>query len=124
MRLLGNILWLLFGGLAIALEYLVSSLALMLTIVGIPFGIKTLKLALIALWPFGTDVVKTESSGGCLSICMNIIWFFIGGLPICITHLFLGALLCITIIGIPFGRQHFKMAGWAIAPFGKDVSLS
>ena len=114
MNFLGNIIWLLFGGLITAVEYLISSLVLMITIIGIPFGIQTLKLSILALWPFGREVRTTDSAGGCLSILMNIIW-------IALTHLFFGILLCITIIGIPFGRQHFKMAGLALTPFEKEI---
>lgn len=121
MNFLGNIIWLLFGGLITAVEYLISSLVLMITIIGIPFGIQTLKLSILALWPFGREVRTTDSAGGCLSILMNIIWIFIGGIWIALTHLFFGILLCITIIGIPFGRQHFKMAGLALTPFGKEI---
>ena len=115
MNFLGNIIWLLFGGLITAVEYLISSLVLMITIIGIPFGIQTLKLS------FGREVRTTDSAGGCLSILMNIIWILIGGIWIALTHLFFGILLCITIIGIPFGRQHFKMAGLALTPFGKEI---
>ena len=121
MNFLGNIIWLLFGGLITAVEYLISSLVLMITIIGIPFGIQTLKLSILALWPFGREVRTTDSAGGCLSILMTIIWIFIGGIWIALTHLFFGILLCITIIGIPFGRQHFKMAGLALTPFGKEI---
>ena len=102
-------------------EYLVASVLLMITIIGIPFGIQTLKLSILALWPFGSQVTDEGNSGGCLSVLMNVIWIFVGGFWICLTHLGFGLLLCITIIGIPFGRQHFKMAALALAPFGKSV---
>lgn len=85
------------------------------------FGLQTLKLAILALWPFGSRVVDEGNSGGCLSLIMNIIWIFVGGFWICLTHLGFGLLLCITIIGIPFGMQHFKMAALALAPFGKSI---
>ena len=120
MKFLGNIIWLICGGLITAIEYLVSSLCMMITIIGIPFGIQTLKLAGLALWPFGSKVIDTGSSG-CLSVIMNIVWIICGGLCICLTHLFFGILLCITIIGIPFGKQHFKMAKLSLTPFGKDI---
>jgi uncharacterized membrane protein YccF (DUF307 family) len=120
MKLLGNIIWLIFGGLLTAIEYVIASLFLMITIIGIPFGFQTLKLAMLALWPFGSKVVDTGSSG-CLSIILNIWWIICGGLCICLTHLLFGILLCITIIGIPFGNQHFKMAKLALTPFGKDI---
>ncbi|GHS98314.1 hypothetical protein FACS189421_06710 [Bacteroidia bacterium] len=122
MKLIGNIIWLVFGGLLISLEYLVSSLLLMITIIGIPFGLQTLKLAALALWPFGSTVKDSGNSGGCLYVIMNVIWIFIGGIWICLSHLGLGLLFCITIIGIPFGLQHFKLAALALTPFGKDIS--
>ena len=100
MKFLGNIIWLLFGGIITSVEYLISSLILMITIIGIPFGLQTLKLAILALWPFGSRVVDEGNSGGCLSLIMNIIWIFVGGFWICLTHLGFGLLLCITIIGI------------------------
>ena len=116
-----NILWLLLGGIFTAVEYVVSSLAMMITIVGIPFGIQTLKLSLLALCPFGKHVESTPQSGGCLTVLMNILWVLIGGIWISLSHLMFGILLCITIVGIPFGRQHFKLAGLALAPFGKRI---
>lgn len=119
MNVLLNLLWFLLGGWLIAAEYLFASLLLMLTIIGIPFGIQTLKLGMVALWPFGQEIKTTASDGGCLSILMNVIWILGGGIWIAATHLLTGALLCITVIGIPFGLQHFKMAGLALTPFGK-----
>lgn len=120
MNVLLNLVWLIFGGIVTAIEYLVASIIMMLTIVGIPFGLQTLKLAGLALWPFGKKIVTHPESGGCIYILMNIIWILIGGIWICLSHLFFGLVLCITIIGIPFGLQHFKLAGLALAPFGKD----
>ena len=97
MKFLGNIIWLICGGLLTAVEYLISSLLLMITIIGIPFGLQTLKLGMLALWPFGSRVTDNGNSGGCLCLVMNVIWIFIGGFWICLTHLFFGLLLCITI---------------------------
>ena len=116
-----NLLWLLLGGIFTAVEYLISSLLMMVTIIGIPFGMQTLKLAGLALWPFGKEVRSGSRSGGCLYILMNVIWIFVGGIWICLSHLLFGAVLCITIIGIPFGLQHFKLAALALSPFGKDI---
>ena len=116
-----NLLWLVLGGVFTAIEYVVSSLLLMVTIVGIPFGMQTLKLAGLALWPFGKKVVSGERSGGCLYVLMNVLWVLLGGIWIAASHLVFGALLCITIIGIPFGLQHFKLAGLALTPFGQDM---
>ena len=121
MKFLGNIIWLVFGGLVIAIEYCIASVLMMITIIGIPFGIQTLKIAVLALWPFGSKVVDGGNSGGCLSIFMNVIWILIGGIWISLSHLLFGLLFCITIIGIPFGIQHFKMAGLALVPFGKNI---
>lgn len=121
MKFLGNIIWLVFGGILISIEYVIASLLLMITIVGIPFGLQTLKLAVLALWPFGSEVRDTGNSGGCLSIIMNVIWICVGGIWICLSHLAIGLLFCITIIGIPFGLQHFKLAGLALTPFGKQI---
>lgn len=120
MKILGNLIWLIFGGIFIALEYFISSIGLFITIIGIPFGLQTLKLGLLALWPFGREIVHKDSHG-CLSTIMNIIWFFIGGIWIFLTHIVFGAIFCITIIGIPFGLQHFKLASLALTPFGHDV---
>ncbi len=121
MRFLGNIIWLLFGGLAIAIEYFAASIVLFVTIIGIPFGLQTIKLGVLAIWPFGNEVVQTDRTSGCLSTLMNIIWFFVGGFWIMITHFFFAILLFITIIGIPWGMQHVKLAGLALTPFGRDI---
>lgn len=120
MRTLGNLVWLLFGGIFIAIEYLLSSLLLIVTIIGIPFGIQTLKLAGLALWPFNKKIVEKKSSSGCLSVLMNVIWILTGGIWISLSHIVLGILFGITIIGIPWAKQHFKLAGLALTPFGKD----
>lgn len=121
MTLLGNIVWLVFGGIIIAVMYLVGSLILFLTIIGIPFGLQTLKMASLALWPFGRDTIVHPRSSGCLYILMNVIWLLTGGLWIAVSHLIFGAILCITIIGIPFGLQHFKLTAIALSPFGRDI---
>ena len=121
MKFLGNIIWLVFGGFAIALEYFLSSIILFATIIGIPFGIQTVKLGILAIWPFGSEVIKVKETSGCLTTIMNILWFFIGGFWILITHILFGVLLFITIIGIPWAKQHFKLAGLALTPFGRDI---
>jgi len=121
MNLLGNLIWLLFGGFAAALGYIVGGFLLCLTIVGIPFGLQCFKIAGLVLWPFGRQVVSTGSSTGCFSILFNIIWLFCGGLYTAVVHLFFAALLFITIIGIPFARQHLKLVELSLMPFGKQV---
>jgi len=121
MRLLGNIIWLIFGGLIIAIEYFIGSIILMITIIGIPFGLQTLKMAALAIWPFGRDTRVHSRASGCLYILMNILWLLTGGLWIAVTHTVFGLILCITIIGIPFGLQHFKLTAIALSPFGRDI---
>jgi uncharacterized membrane protein YccF (DUF307 family) len=124
MSLFGNLIWLLFGGIIIAIECVIASILLMITIIGIPFGLQTLKLGMLALWPFGQTAISRPASSGCLSTLMNIIWILVGGIWISLTHLLFGALLSITIIGLPFGMQHFKLAGLALTPFGKEIVSS
>lgn len=121
MNSLGNIIWLIFGGFLSALGYVVGGFALCLTIVGIPFGLQCFKLASFILWPFGREAVSTSSSGGCLATLLNVIWIVCGGFWVAIVHLFFGFLLCITIIGIPFGKQHFKLVEISLMPFGKRI---
>jgi len=121
MSVFGNLIWLIFGGIIIAIQYFIGSIILMITIIGIPFGLQTLKMASMAIWPFGRDTRVHERSAGCLYIIMNIIWLLAGGLWIALSHAFFGALLCITIIGIPFGLQHFKLTAIALSPFGRDI---
>lgn len=121
MKFLGNLIWLLFGGLAIAVEYFVSSLIMFVTIIGIPFGLQTIKLGVLAIWPFGSEVVQVKRPSGCLNTLMNVIWFFVGGFWILLTHMFFGILLFITIVGIPWAKQHFKLAELALTPFGREV---
>ena len=93
MNLLLNIIWLICGGFLICVEYIVSSLLLMITIVGIPFGFQTLKLSMLALCPFGREIRSCPGDGGCLSVLMNIIWILVGGIWISLSHLAFGVLL-------------------------------
>ena len=121
MSVLGNIIWLGFGGFFMALEYLVSGFLLCCTIIGIPFGLQVFKIGLVALLPFSQTTVVEEGSRSCLEIIMNVIWFFIGGIWIALSHLGWGLLFCITIVGIPCGIQHFKLMRVALFPFGRTV---
>ena len=121
MGCLMNLLWLIFGGIFTAVEYLIASVLMMFTIVGIPFVMQTLKMAGLALWPFGKEVRSGERSSGCLYVLMNVLWILLGGIWISLSHMIFGVVLCITIIGIPFGMQHFKLAALALTPFGKDI---
>lgn len=121
MKTLGNILWLVLGGIAIAVMYYIVGLLLCVTIVGIPFGVQLFKLGSYSLWPFGHELVNGPKEPGCLSVVMNLLWILLGWWEIALMHLAAGVFFCITIIGIPFGLQHFKMAIGSIFPFGKEI---
>ena len=122
MSLLGNILWIILGGgIILFFEYLISGLLLCITIIGIPFGIQCFKISFLALLPFGKKIRNTEKASGCISTVMNIIWIFIGGIWIALTHVVFAILCAITIIGLPFAKQHMKLANLAIVPFGKTI---
>ena len=122
MNFLGNIAWLILGGFLISLYYALIGILFCISIIGIPFGVQLLKMAKLALFPFGKNVVCDTRDMGCLSILMNILWIVVGGIEICLLHIGFGAILCITIVGIPLGIQHFKMALLALAPFGQKIS--
>ena len=121
MNIFLNIIWVIFGGLMIAVEYVISSILMMATIIGIPFGLQTLKLSIVSLWPFGSQIHDNVWPSGCLAGIMNIIWWFLGGFAIALTHLAWGIFFCITVIGIPFGLQHFKLMRLALLPFGTEI---
>lgn len=121
MKFIGNIIWVLFGGLLISLGYLFGGLILCLTIVGIPFGVQIMRLGMFALWPFGGEVRPKPNATGCLQIIMNVLWIIFGGIEVALSHLTLSVVFCCTIIGIPFGLQHFKLMLYAVLPFGHEV---
>lgn len=121
MKFLGNILWFVLGGFLVSLYYFIVGLLFCITIIGIPFGLQLIKLAGFALWPFGHEIQPDTNDGGCLAIIMNVIWILVGGIEIAMLHLTFGVFLCLTLIGIPFGVQHFKMALLALIPFGKKI---
>ncbi len=104
MKLIGNVLWLVFGGLLTALARAITGLLWCITVLGIPVGLQCFKFASLCLWPMGHDV---SMGGGVMSILVNILWLIFGGLELALGHAVLGLILCITIVGIPFGRQHF-----------------
>ncbi|HNX79036.1 MAG TPA: YccF domain-containing protein [Prolixibacteraceae bacterium] len=121
MSFLGNLIWMVCGGLIAFLGYIIGGIALCITIVGIPFGIQVFKLAEVALWPFNKSYELKDWAPGCLSTIMNLIWLIVAGWWIVLTHLVFGLLLAITILGIPWAKQHFKMMSLAITPFGRRV---
>ena len=121
MNLLLNIIWLIFGGFIVVIGYLLGSLILCLTIIGIPFGIQCFKLAGLAIAPFGREIREKEPPGGAVSIIMNIIWIILPGLELAIFHLIMALLFAVTIIGLPIAAQHLKMTRLALIPFGFEV---
>jgi len=119
MSVIGNILWIILGGgIFLFLEYIIGGVVLCLTIVGIPFGIQAFKLSFLSLMPFGREVTSTRPEPTALTIIMNILWIICGGIYIAATHLLFGVLCAITIIGIPFAKQHMKLAALSLTPFG------
>ena len=117
--LIGNILWVIFGGFCTAIEWIIAGLIMCLTIIGIPFGVQSFKIASFALWPFGREIRRGTTGIG--KLLLNIIWIIFGGLYIALGHLVFALLFAITIIGIPFAVQHLKLAGIAFAPFGAEI---
>ena len=105
MKFIGNILWLLLGGVLISFYYAVVGLLFCLTIIGIPFGLQLFKMAGFTLWPFGHNIIPGANDTGCLSLLMNIIWIICGGFLISLWYAIMGIVFCLTIIGIPFGVQ-------------------
>ena len=118
MGCLGNLLWFICGGVLSGLSWMVAGVLWCITIVGIPVGVQCFKLAGLSFFPFGKEV---EYGGGAGSFLLNIIWLLVTGIPLALEHLACGIVLCITIIGIPFGLQHFKLAKLALMPFGAEV---
>lgn len=117
MSVLGNLIWLIFGGLITGLGYILGGLLLCLTIVGIPFGVKAMQIGVATLTPFGKEVIPTERGDGCLPLLLNIIWIVLFGWEIAVAHLVSAGILAITIIGIPFAKQHLKLIPVSFAPF-------
>ena len=119
MNFIGNIIWLLFGGIIGAIFWAVAGLLLCVTIVGIPFGLQCFKIAQLVLWPFGREV---ELGGfGVGGLLLNVLWLLFLGWELALHHLAIGLIFCITIVGIPFGLQHFKFAQLSLMPFGARI---
>ncbi len=118
MSCLGNIIWFIFGGLIMGLSWVVTGVLWCVTIVGIPVGMQCFKFAALAFSPFGKEV---RYGGGAISFLLNILWLIFGGIPLALEAAVLGLLFCVTIIGIPFGMQCFKISKLALMPFGALV---
>ena len=118
MGFLGNVVWFICGGFLSALGWLLAGCLWSITIVGIPVGVQCFKFASLSCAPFGREV---RYGGGFGSLVLNVIWLLVTGIPMALGSLSMGLLLCITIVGIPFGLQHFKLAKLALMPFGTDI---
>ena len=121
MSFLGNLIWVVFGGLLMSLGYLLLGIIYCITIIGIPVGLQLFKMASLSLFPFGREVTDKHGQMSMFSLFLNILWIVFGGIEMALSHAVLGLLFCITIIGIPFGLQHFKLALLALLPFGKEI---
>jgi uncharacterized membrane protein YccF (DUF307 family) len=121
MSLLGNILWLIFGGLVAGLGYIVGGLLTCITIVGIPFGIQAMKIGVATFAPFGKQIVELPEANSPLRLILNVIWLVLFGWEIALAHATSALILAITIIGIPFALQHLKLIPLALLPFGRTL---
>ncbi len=120
MSFLGNLLWLIFGGLFLGLYYVLAGLLLCLTIIGIPFGLQAIKFGGACLTPFGRELKRKEGSSEVLSLVFNIIWILLCGWELACAHLVLALICAMTIVGIPFAVQHLKLVPLALVPFGHE----
>ena len=118
MSILGNILWFVFGGAISGLSWCLAGVLWCISIVGIPVGLQCFKIAGLTFFPFWKEVIY---GGGAGSLLLNVLWIILSGLPLALEHLVFGAILCVTIVGIPFGLQQFKLAKLALMPFGAAV---
>lgn len=122
MTILVNIIWFLFGGFATGLCYILYGAAFFITIIGIPFGMQLMRIGMFAISPFGRTVQYSNGASGCVNIFLNIVWLIACGVEIAIVHFAIGLFFYITIIGIPFGNQHMKLAKLALLPFSQIIN--
>ena len=120
MKTVLNVLWLVLAGLWLFLGYAFVAALWCLTVVGIPFGLASFRVGMYALWPFGRDLVKKPGAGVASGVG-NFFWFILSGLWLAIGHAITGALLCMTIIGIPLGLANFKLVPVALMPLGREI---
>ena len=118
MSCLGNLIWFIFGGWLTALSWFGVGLLWCITIVGIPVGVQCFKFAKLFLFPFGKDIQFTGGGG---SVLINVLWLLLGGLALAAEAAVIGLIYCITIVGIPFGLQYFKIARLALMPVGSQI---
>jgi uncharacterized membrane protein YccF (DUF307 family) len=119
-RLLLNLIWLVFGGLVLAVGYALAALIMLILIITIPFGIAAGRMALFCVWPFGRTLVR-RADHGIASTIGNVIWFVFAGWWLALGHLITGVLMCLTIIGIPLGLANFKLIPVSLTPLGREI---
>jgi len=120
MRFLLNVIWLIFGGLLLALGYALISLVMFVLIITIPFGFASLRIAGFCLWPFGRTIVQKPTAGAASAIG-NVLWILLAGWWLALGHLITGVVQCVTIIGIPLGLANFKLIPISLTPLGRDI---
>jgi uncharacterized membrane protein YccF (DUF307 family) len=121
MSLLGNIIWLICGGLLSGLGHIFGGIALCLTIIGLPFGYQEIKIGIATFAPFGAELVEYENANSPLYLVLNVIWLLTIGWVIAVHHLLWAVLLALSVIGIPFALQHLKLVPLALLPFGRGL---
>ncbi|MGQ9501515.1 MAG: YccF domain-containing protein [Anaerolineae bacterium] len=122
MSYIGNAIWLIFGGILAALVYIIGGIIICLTVVGIPFGLQCIKLGVAMLTPFGKELHRSPRASDTLYVIMNLIWFVLFGWQIALLHLILALILALTLVGLPFAKQHIKLIPLALFPFGHDLA--
>ena len=122
MSFIGNIIWLIFGGFMSGIGYIIGGLGICATIIGIPFGIKAINLGIATFTPFDKEVIAKPSADDLLTTIFNLIWIVLFGWGIALSHLLWGIILAITIVGLPFAKQHFKLMILALLPFGREFT--
>ncbi|MBB5938114.1 YccF domain-containing protein [Streptomyces zagrosensis] len=120
MKTILNIIWLFLSGFWLACAYVLAGLVLCITIIGIPFGIASFRIARFALWPFGYMAVERRDAGA-PSCIGNVLWLVLAGWWLALGHIITGLLLCITIIGIPLGIANFKLIPVSLMPLGREI---
>ena len=118
MKTFGNIFWLLFGGFLSGMGWIITGMLWCISLIGIPVGVQCFKLAEMSFWPFGKTIVY---EGGAGSFLINVLWFLFGGVALALFNFICGLLWCVTLVGIPFGMQFFKLAKLSLAPFGAVI---
>jgi uncharacterized membrane protein YccF (DUF307 family) len=123
MRALLNVIWLIFGGLWLAIGYVIAGIICVILIITIPFGIAAFRIAGYALWPFGRTAIRRPGAG-VMSTIGNVIWILLAGWWLALGHVVTGVLMCLTIIGIPLGLANIKLIPISLLPLGTQIVSS